>query len=56
MGRSWCMEKVLQVIRGVSPYLLLALLVPGGLLIAPLAWLFRRRFKGRDLASGGRSL
>ena len=39
------MAKVLQVFRGVGPYLLVALLVPGGLLIAPLAWLFRRRFK-----------
>ena len=50
------MEKVLQAVRGFGPYLLVVLLVPGGLLIAPLAWLFRRRFKGRDLASGGRSL
>ena len=39
------MGKVLQVVRGVGPYLLVALLVPGGLLIAPLAWLFRRYFK-----------
>jgi hypothetical protein len=49
------MGKVLQVVREVGPYLLVVLLVPGGLLIAPLAWLFRRRSKSRDLAAGSGS-
>jgi hypothetical protein len=29
--------------RSVAPYLIMALVVPGGLLMAPLLWLYRRQ-------------
>jgi len=35
------MKRLLQAARGAGPYLLVALLVPGGSLIALAAWLFR---------------
>jgi len=30
-------------LRSVAPYLIMALVVPGGLLMAPLLWLYRRQ-------------
>jgi hypothetical protein len=33
-----------EQIRKFSPYLLIALLLPGGTLIALLLWLYRRKF------------
>jgi hypothetical protein len=35
------MKKFLQAARSASPYLLLALLLPGGSLIALVLWIFR---------------
>jgi len=51
------MKQLLKVARGAGPYVLVALLVPGGSLIALAAWLFRNQ-KGHDdisPASGGSS-
>lgn len=36
------MKTVLQAARELGPYLLVALLVPGGSVVALLAWLFRK--------------
>jgi len=35
------MKQLLQTARGAAPYLMVALLVPGGSLIALAAWFFR---------------
>ena len=45
------MSALVQVARNASPYLAIALLLPGGLLIAPLLWLFRR--PARNAARAG---
>ena len=42
------MKRFLQGARGLSSYLLIALLVPGGSAIALLAWLFRQRSRERN--------
>ena len=39
---SGAMERIMQTARALGPYLLIVLLVPGGSLIVPLLWLFRR--------------
>ena len=42
------MKQLLQVARGAGPYLAVALLVPGGSLIALAAWLFRNAKRDSD--------
>ena len=44
------MSALIQVARNASPYLGIALLLPGGLVIAPLLWLFRRQIKKWSLS------
>ena len=39
-----CVRQLVQNARGLTPYLLIELLLPGGTLIALLLWLFRRKF------------
>ncbi len=43
------MKRILQGARGLSPYLLVELLLPGGSLIALLMWLFRHHYKRGDV-------
>ncbi|HYX66616.1 MAG TPA: hypothetical protein VE935_20540 [Burkholderiales bacterium] len=44
------MSAFIQAARTASPYLAIAMLLPGGLLIAPLLWLFRRSTRNRTRA------
>lgn len=39
------MKALIQVVRNASPYLAIALLLPGGSVIALFMWLLRHRFK-----------
>ena len=39
------MKQILENARGLSPYLMVELLLPGGTLIALALWLYRRRWK-----------
>ena len=44
------MKQLLQVARNAGPYLVVALLVPGGSLIALAAWLFRNPKRHDDVS------
>lgn len=45
------MKRILQGARGLGPYLLVALLLPGGSLIAVLLWLFRHYPKRGEIGA-----
>jgi hypothetical protein len=42
-GECWKPKSLIALTRAAGPYLAMALLLPGGSVIALLAWLYRRR-------------
>jgi len=46
--RSWT-ASMAGLLRGPGPYLVLLLILPGGMLIAPLLWLHRHRHKRAEM-------
>jgi len=52
---SACAAAVLARLKGLAPYAVLVLVVPGGLLMAPLLWLHRRSIRSGALTRPLRS-
>ena len=47
-GKSSTLKSLMTLTRAAGPYLAIEILMPGGSVIALLAWLYRRRMQSRQ--------